>query len=181
MPTFTRWGVEMRIYAVVLLLCLTACKGREFRKNLEAVGDFIVTIAEPLKMIFEAFAKTRGGPDPFEGKPAYVGPNIANVGQIYLVDANGNGEIDEGDYVYIDRENDGILDLKTDIKGNVLWEQDPESKDVLRVDPVQVKANEGAEKTKKEDAEKTSVEEGESTKKEDVEKTGVGEGESTKK
>jgi hypothetical protein len=87
-------------------------------------------------------SKSRGESDPFEGKPTRVGPNLPDVGQTYIVDANANEKLDDADYVYVDRENDGILDLKADISGKVLWERDPKSKDVLRVDPVEAKADE---------------------------------------
>jgi hypothetical protein len=137
MPPYEEVDLMHTCLTLALLVSLIGCTSvilPESRKPLfkkESLGSLLIE---------SLFSKSRGGSDPFEGKPTHVGPNLPGVGQTYIVDANANEKLDDADYVYVDRENDGILDLKADISGQVLWEQDPKSKDVLRVDPVEEEA-----------------------------------------
>jgi hypothetical protein len=130
-------------------LLLVGCTAAQLRAIAEAAPQMI----EAGYKSYEIVKKYRGGEDPFGGKKSFIGPDIDGTGQTYLVDANDDGKFGEGDWVFVDEDYDGYLDVKTDYDGTILWTRDkskPKAKEP-QVEPGRRKAETKPEEKKPEE------------------------------
>jgi hypothetical protein len=72
-------GAEVRICLVPSLFAFTECTADGAAKVLDSLGEFTSKAGPTVIRGDEAVAKSRGGTDPFEGRPTHVGRNLPDT------------------------------------------------------------------------------------------------------